>query len=545
MTKKSKLFLLGTSSALLVPIMTISCATKKEPNKPNNPSNPVNPQDSQKPKKTPQTPSSIELLGFDKEELNKPSIDKSITEEDFNRQIGKQNSQKQTNPSTDDKKPHKPSIKLDENAFKNIAPDIIFDYNEPSNEQIQKIVNNYYNQYLYQKYDPSKEGKGIRFSFLLEEENKNPLNTDKIIFNKDIIIDGKKQKQKQQEYLKQLSKIIVSDLKNNTQASLNGNNNSITLSLFEKEQQEEILNTFEEHIKNKWNGITRSFVYDETLFTSNNLSVETFKNSISEYYKAADPAMRTIKQLLQDKADVDRYFNMLQPLLGGFVDLKEFGDKFVLFNQNKFITQEEIKRKKITHGDFNKLIQYRKDAIRELSEKITYKTWLKNKNDEYYTLLRNPKIHKMHNYNIALTQLWTLIAELNRGSNLIKIDKEKLDPALHTQAEVIAMLKNPETKKKTENAFYAQYMDKIFTNIFNAGEKETRWDKNQNYVLEYKAQTHHYKKEEKSEKIYLLTRLVFDNKETDEFLIKYTFRWRKNSDHLHFKESTPALKANR
>ncbi|MGX9358763.1 hypothetical protein [Mycoplasma sp. 2575] len=54
MTKKSKLFLLGTSSALLVPIMTISCATKKEPNKPNNPSNPVNPQDSQKPKKTPQ-----------------------------------------------------------------------------------------------------------------------------------------------------------------------------------------------------------------------------------------------------------------------------------------------------------------------------------------------------------------------------------------------------------------------------------------------------------------------------------------------------------
>ncbi|MGX9339798.1 hypothetical protein ACWXVM_00500 [Mycoplasma sp. 2261] len=523
MTKKSKLFLLGTSSALLVPIMTISCATKKEPNKPNNPSNPVNPQDSQKPKKTPQTPSSIELLGFDKEELNKPSIDKSITEEDFNRQIGKQNSQKQTNPSTDDKKPHKPSIKLDENAFKNIAPDIIFDYNEPSNEQIQKIVNNYYNQYLYQKYDPSKEEKGIRFSFSLEGQE--------YIFNKDINVNKIKVDENKQKHLNSLADEIVFALKNNSKTYLSEKYSKVLISSFEKQKQKQILDTFEEYINKEWQKMNN--IYDESLFTSNGVAANGIKNSINNYYKQIDLSKRTIRQLLQDKKDVNNYFRTLNILLFSFADLKEFGEKFPLFQQNKFITKQQIDERKITHGDFGKLIQYRKNAIKKLGEKITYKTWLQNQNDAYYTLSTNLDIHKMHDYNIALTQLWTFIDELKNGANLIKIDKTKLETTMYTEDQVIEMLKKPETKKQTEAAFYAQYKDKHFTNIFDPKEKNTRWDRNKNYILEFKAWVHKYKNQTKPG-IFLLTKITFDNKETDEFLIKYTFLHRTGVGHLGF-----------
>ncbi|WP_438340551.1 hypothetical protein [Mycoplasma sp. 125] len=499
--KKSNKILL-TLASISIPFITAATVISCSSNNDNKPSNPKI--DDQK---KPEDPKKKEE---GKEQEKKPEDPKKKEE-------GKEQDH--------DKKPHKPSIKLDENAFKNIAPDIIFDYNEPSNEQIQKIINNYYNQYLYQKYDPSKEGEGIRFSFSLEEENKNPLNTDKIIFNKDIIIDGKKQKQKQQEYLKQLSKTIVSDLKNNTQASLSGNNNSITLSLFEKEQQEEILNTFEEHIKNKWNDITKSFVYDETLFTSNNLSVESFKNSISEYYKAADPTKRTIKQLLQDKADVDRYFNMLKPLLGGYVYLKEFGDKFVLFGSNsRIITKEDIKKKNnaIKTGDFEKLKTYRKESIKKLEEKIIYKNWLENLNDSFYVLQTNKDIHRMQNYNIALTQLFYALDELKIGQpqNLLMHDTSKLDSSKYTKSQVIDAINsqgrnNKELFEKLNEAFYATYKtDKVnvLTRLFERNNKKERFYKTELYFVEYLVVV-------ESGKIKTLRRFYFDNKEKDGFEI--------------------------
>ncbi|MGX9358764.1 hypothetical protein [Mycoplasma sp. 2575] len=305
----------------------------------------------------------------------------------------------------------------------------------------------------------------------------------------------------------------------------------VLISSFEKQKQKQILDTFEEYINKEWQKINN--IYDESLFTSNGVAANDIKNSINNYYKQIDPSKRTIRQLLQDKKDVNNYFRTLNILLFSFADLKEFGEKFPLFQQNKFITKQQIDERKITHGDFDKLIQYRKNAIKKLGEKITYKTWLQNQNDAYYTLSTNLDIHKMHDYNIALTQLWTFIDELKNGANLIKIDKTKLETTMYTEDQVIEMLKKPETKKQTEAAFYAQYKDKHFTNIFDPKEKNTRWDRNKNYILEFKAWVHKYKNQTKPG-IFLLTKITFDNKETDEFLIKYTFLHRTGVGHLEF-----------
>ncbi|MGX9340194.1 hypothetical protein ACWXVM_02585, partial [Mycoplasma sp. 2261] len=59
------------------------------------------------------------------------------------------------------------------NNIKNEAPKIEIDYNDPSDDEIKRIIDTFFNKYLYNKYDKAKEGKGQRFGFSIDNSHNN------------------------------------------------------------------------------------------------------------------------------------------------------------------------------------------------------------------------------------------------------------------------------------------------------------------------------------------------------------------------------------
>ncbi|WP_438340678.1 hypothetical protein [Mycoplasma sp. 125] len=173
--KKSKLLFLGFLPVLATPVIALSCAN---PAKPENPEKPAEPKKPENPEtKKPETPNE------DKNQQFGDNI--KIVYEDLKKHHSKE-------VLTDLIKQNKPikdlliknAIKLDSvdlintnnnliNNIKNEAPKIEIDYNDPSNDEIKRIIDTFFNKYLYNKYDKMKEGKGQRFGFSIDNSHNN------------------------------------------------------------------------------------------------------------------------------------------------------------------------------------------------------------------------------------------------------------------------------------------------------------------------------------------------------------------------------------
>ncbi|MCU9932799.1 hypothetical protein NWQ33_02555 [Mycoplasmopsis cynos] len=121
---------------------------------------------------------------------------------------------------------------------------------------------------------------------------------------------------------------------------------------------------------------------------------------------------------------------------------------------------------KINHGDFNKLKEYREKAFTTFKEKSLYETWTKNKNDDFYNLLTNKELHKMFDYNLALTQITHILDTATKPKIKFENGFDIQNIYRTTNQEAINNLKNDLFKKLNENV-YIELDDIKFNHLFD------------------------------------------------------------------------------
>ncbi|UWV86350.1 hypothetical protein NW063_01160 [Mycoplasmopsis cynos] len=213
--------------------------------------------------------------------------------------------------------------------------------------------------------------------------------------------------------------------------------------------KQNIRDDVEKHIALHWSKWNELFKTDQEFKSKVDLDGIGSKNLA--YFRNLDWDKLSINQILNFKSSLKEYHYKIRNILTALSDLRYFGDKFNLNLQSRALTKEEINTK-INHGDFNKLKEYREKAFKTFKEKSLYETWTKNKNDDFYNLLTNKELHKMLDYNLALTQITHILDTATKPK--IKFEKG-FNPKEYTEQQIIEAInkKNDLFKKLNENVY--------------------------------------------------------------------------------------------
>ncbi|WP_322961942.1 hypothetical protein RRG51_00010 [Mycoplasmopsis cynos] len=253
----------------------------------------------------------------------------------------------------------------------------------------------------------------------------------------------------------------------------------------------------------KWNELFK----DDKEFKSK-VDLDKIGNKNLNYFRDLDWDKLSINQILTFKTELKDYHFKIRNILIALSDLRDFGDKFNLNLQSKALTKDEINTK-INHGDFNKLKAYREKAFKTFKEKSSYETWTKNKNDDFYNILKNQELHKMFDYNLALTQITHILDTATKPK--IKFENG-FNPKEYTEQQIIEAInkKNDLFKKLNENVYIE--LDQIkFNHLFDTSkDNKARFYEKDGWKIEQLIKP-------ENGKVKWFVRVIFDNKSKDEF----------------------------
>ncbi|WP_322941623.1 hypothetical protein RRG48_03660 [Mycoplasmopsis canis] len=275
--------------------------------------------------------------------------------------------------------------------------------------------------------------------------------------------------------------------------------------------KQNIRNDVEKHLAIHWNNLNELFKTDQEFKSKVNLDGIGSKNLA--YFRDLDWDKLSINQILTFKSSLKEYHSKIRNILIALSDLRDFGDKFNLNLQSKALTQNDIntKFKGINHGDFNKLKEHREKAFTTFKEKSLYETWTKNKNDDFYNLLTNKELHKMFDYNLALTKIYHILDTATKPQ--IKFENG-FDIKTYTEQQIKDAINQPkqhqELFKKLNENVYIKLDDIKFNHLFDKDNKKDRFYEKNNWVIEQLIKP-------ENGKVKWFVRVIFDNKSKDEF----------------------------
>ncbi|WP_322960255.1 hypothetical protein [Mycoplasmopsis cynos] len=278
--------------------------------------------------------------------------------------------------------------------------------------------------------------------------------------------------------------------------------------------KQNIRNDVEKHLAIHWNKLNELFKADQEFKSKVDLNKIGSKNLT--YFRDLDWDKLSINQILNFKSELKDYHFKMRNILIALSDLRDFGDKFNLNLQSKALTKDEINKKlgQNAHGDFNKLKAYREKAFKTFKEKSSYETWTKNKNDDFYNLLKNQELHKMLDYNLALTQINHILDTATKPK--IKFENG-FNPKAYTEQQIIEAINQPKKhqdlfKKLNENVYIE--LDHIkFNHLFDSDNKKDRFYEKDGWKIEQLIKPDKNNKN----KLTWYVRVIFDNKSKDEF----------------------------
>ncbi|MCU9936539.1 hypothetical protein RRG53_00180 [Mycoplasmopsis cynos] len=272
----------------------------------------------------------------------------------------------------------------------------------------------------------------------------------------------------------------------------------------------------ENHIALHWGKWNELFKDDKDFKSKVDLNNIGSKNLA--YFRNLDWDKLSINQILNFKSELKEYHSKIRNILIALSDLRDFGDKFNLNLQSKALTQNEVNTKlgQNAHGDFNKLKAYREKAFTTFKEKSSYETWTKNKNDDFYDFFKNQELHKMLDYNLSLTQITHILDTATKPK--IKFENG-FDPKAYTEQQIIEAInkKNDLFKKLNENVYIE--LDHIkFNHLFDTSkDNKARFYEKDGWKIEQLIKPN----DKNHNKLTWYVRVIFDNKSTDEFKLKF------------------------
>ncbi|VEU65000.1 hypothetical protein [Mycoplasmopsis cynos] len=280
--------------------------------------------------------------------------------------------------------------------------------------------------------------------------------------------------------------------------------------------KQNIRNDVEKHLALHWNKWNELFKDDTEFKTKVDLDKIGSKNLT--YFRNLKWDDLTINQILNFKSELKEYHFKLKAILTAFSDIRHFGEQFNLNLQPKALTKDEVNAKlgKDAHGDFNKLKAYREKAFTTLKEKSSYETWTKNKNDDFYDFFKNQELHKMFDYNLALTKIYHILDTATKPQ--IKFENG-FNPKEYTEQQIIeAISKKDELFKKLNENVYIELDHIKFNHLFDTSkDNKARFYEKDGWKIEQLIKPN----DKNHNKLTWYVRVIFDNKSTDEFKLKF------------------------